>query len=496
MSTFIGKVNNKPFMHMTSDTKTEANMQGAPSSTTLFHSDLPYVFAREQWEIDTYTDWNGSGGGRKFALPAEAQTFKSNNPDLAYLVMLEDANGHTTVLTPTLNVVSSNWTQYSASYNAATVGSEYSVAFTDSDTQLENLTRNAFTGHNRSATFRLWDTNDTSITVFRHPRSGTWFNVSPYVDDIGTYARPHFANFAGAYSYQTYIVGRAKDAVSDSLDIVKVRLIALNVTNSASTFAVQDGYDDTAGISISNDEFSVGGVNLLENAPLISRGVKNSGDTVTPIYGTVSGNKVLEVNKSIKTAGKVNASNVVQDNNTPVIEIPDPVPATPSAVFDFKNQTFSINGNTVFSSSGTAQGLIASGSKTVNFDLSISYGSSNVNNTITLSSTSTGSFTNPTANTLYLLAFKFSASSGENTMTPVTLIGVGDNEIFTDYYNVRYWTGSTYLNWCWGNIFYINIDSSGNVTAKLRQQYDYRGLSSVTHTWGSIEARLIALNPA
>ena len=494
MSTFIGKVGGKPFMHMTSDTKSQGDMQGAPSSTTLFHSDLPYVFAREQWEIDTYTEWNGSSGGRKFALPADAQTFKANNPDLAYLVMLEDVNGHKTVLTPTLNVASCRWTQYSAYYNAATVGSEYSVAFTDNDTQLEDLTRNSYNGVNRSATFRLWDTNDTSITVFRHPRAGTWLKVSPNIDDLGTYARPHFANFAGAYSYQTYIVGSPKNAVSDGLDIVKVRLIALNVTNSATTFEVQAGYDDTAGISISNDEFSVGGVNLLESAPLISRGVKNSGDTVTPIYGTVAGNKVLEVNTSIKTAGKVNASNVVQDNNTPVIEIPDSVPDTPSAVFDFKNQEFAINGDTVFSSTGTAQGLIASGSKTVNFDLSVSYGSSNVNNTVNVTSTSSGSFTNPTANTLYLLAFKFSTGSGENLMTPVTLVGVGDNEIFTDFYNVRDLNLS--LNWGWGYIFYINIDSSGNVSVKRRQQYDYRGVSSLSYNWGSIEARLIALNPA
>ena len=494
MSTFIGKVGGKPFMHMTSDTKNEVDMQGAPSSTTLFHSDLPYVFAREQWEIDTYTEWNGSNGGRKFALPTEAQTFKANNPDLAYLVMLEDVNGHTTVLTPTLNVVSNKDPDYNAGYCAATVGAEYSVAFTDNDTQLENLTRNTFDGYDRSATFRLWDTNDTSITVFRHPRAGTWFNVSPNIDDIGTYARPYFANFAGTYRFETYITGRSKDATSDGLDIVKVRLVALNVTNSETTFTLQNGYDDTAGISISNDEFSVGGINLLESAPLISRGVKNSGDTVTPIYGTVSGNKVLEVNKNIKTAGKVDASNVVQDNNTPVIEIPDIVPATPSAVFDFKSQTFSINGNTVFSSSGTAQGLIVSGSKTVSFDLSIGYGRSDLNNTITLSSTSTGSFTEATANTLYLLSFKFSSSSGENVMTPVTLAGVGDNEIFTDYYNVALANSSA--GWCWGSIFYINIDSSGNVTAKLRQQYDYRGVSSVTHSWGSIEARLIALNPA
>ena len=241
MSTFIGKVNNKPFMHMTSDTKTEANMQGAPSSTTLFHSDLPYVFAREQWEIDTYTDWNGTGGGRKFALPAEAQTFRANNPDLAYIVILEDSNGHTTIVNPCLNVHGSFWQYVNPNadykYSAATVGSEYTIAFTDSDTQLTNLSRNPQSGtwgSTRELTFRIWDSNDTSVTVFRHPRAGTWFKVSGALPYYGSYARAHFANQVEG-SYESYMYGSAKDTVSDSLDIVKVRVVALNVTNSPST---------------------------------------------------------------------------------------------------------------------------------------------------------------------------------------------------------------------------------------------------------------------
>ena len=499
MSTFIGKVGGKPFMHMTSDTKTEANMQGAPSSTTLFHSDLPYVFAREQWEIDTYTDWNGTGGGRKFALPAEAQTFRANNPDLAYIVILEDVNGHTTIVNPCLNVHGSFWQYVNPNvdykYSAATVGSEYTIAFTDSDSQLTALSRNPQSGTwgaTRELTFRIWDSNDTSVTVFRHQYAGTWFKVSAALPYYGSYARAHFANQVEG-SYESYMYGSAKDTVSDGLDIVKVRVVALNVTNSPSTFSVQTGYDDTAGITISNDEFSVGGVNLLESAPIISRGTKNSGDTVTPIYGTPIGNKVTGVNVSIKTTGKVNSSNVVQDNNTPVLEIPDPVPATPSAVFDFANQTFSINGDTVFSSSGTAQGLLATGYKTVTFDLAVGTYTSDLDNTITISSTSSGSFGTVDANTMYLLAFKFSDSSGENVMTPVSLIGVGDNEIFNDWYAVANSTNN--VGWELGYNFFLSIDSSGNVTVKCRQRFNYFA-TSLSLDWGSIEARLIALNPA
>ena len=496
MSTFIGKVGGKPFMHMTSDVKTEAAMQGAPSSTTLFHSDLPYVFAREQWEIDTYTDWNGTGGGRKFAIPSEAQTFKAANPDLAYLLILEDSNGHTTILNPCLNVTSSWFRNYNGSivgnYNAATVGIEYSAAFTDSDTQLTALTRNAFSGYDRSATFRLWDTNDTSITIFRFPNVGTWYQV-PNTQTIACSAISNFATDMnlGAVSDQVY--GTAKDATSSSLDIVKVRLIVLNVTNSATTFSVQAGYDDTAGITMSNNEFSVGGINLLESAPIISRGIQNSGTTVTPIYGKPIGNKVNEVNVSTKTAGKVNATNVVQDNSTPVLEIPEPIPATTSAIFDFANQTFSINGDTVFSSTGTAQGLVATGYKTVTFDVTTGTLASDVDNTVTVSSTSSGSFGSVSANTMYLLAFKFSASSGENVMTPVSLIGVGDNEIFNDWYALlNFQAGGEFQFGC---NYFLSIDSSGNVTVKRRQRMNYINMS-INLSWGSIEARLIALNPA
>lgn len=500
MSTFIGKVGGKPFMHMTSDTKTEANMQGAPSSTTLFHSDLPYVFAREQWEIDTYTDWNGTGGGRKFALPAEAQTFRANNPDLAYIVILEDVNGHTTIVNPCLNVHGSFWQYVNPNvdykYSAATVGSEYTIAFTDSDSQLTALSRNPQSGTwgtTRELTFRIWDSNDTSVTVFRHQYAGTWVLAGNYAGSYyGSYARTHFADQVLG-SFETYMYGNAKDTVSDGLDIVKVRVVALNVTNSPSTFSVQTGYDDTAGITISNDEFSVGGVNLLESAPIISRGVQNSGTTVTPVYGSSIGGKVVGVNTSIKTSGKVSDTNVVQDNNTPVLEIPDPIPATPSAVFDFKNQTFTINGENVFSSAGASEGLIYSGYKTLDFSLDVSF-SGSTNNTVTVSSTSSGSFSNADANTLYLLTFKYTDVNNNAVMTPVAIVGVGDNEVFTDVFNANRDRSSPYGRLEYHFCFYINIDSSGNLTVKRQQ---YQPFAATLNVYlGDIQARLIALNPA
>lgn len=497
MSTFIGKVGGKPFMHMTSDVKTEAAMQGAPSSTTLFHSSLPYVFAREQWEITSYTDWNGTGGGRKFALPADAQTFKAANPDLAYIVIVEDSNGHTTIINPSLNITSAWLRNYNGSivggYNAATIGAEYSFAFTDSDTQLADLTRNTISRTTRTETFRMWDSNDTSITIFRHPNTGTAYKYSQYFDDYACAAKPNFANSFGLGSFRDTLFGPAKDAVSVSLDIVKVRIVVLNVLNSASSFEVQAGYDDTAGITISNDEFSVGGINLLESAPIISRGTQNAGTTVTPIYGKPIGNKVNGVNTSTKTSGKVNASNVVQDNNTPILEIPSPVPATPSAIFDFENQTFSINGDTVFSSSGTAQGLVATGYKTVTFDMAFSTPASNTNRTVAMTSTSTGSFGTVDANTMYLLAFKFGESSGENIMTPVSLIGVGDNEIFNDWFAMEDILSPLYFQILYS--FFLTIDSSGNVSVSRREIFNYVN-ASLSFNWGSIEARLIALNPA
>jgi len=488
MSTLIGTKSGKPFMHMTSDVKTKAQLESSTYSTTLFHSDLPYVFAREQWTIDSYTDWNGSGGGRKFAIPSDLQTFKSNNPDLAYLLVLEDASGNKSVLNPLMCTVSSWYSTTSGTYTycTGTIGAEYSAAFTDSDTQLTNLTRNTYNNSTVSVTFRTWDTNDTTITIFRN-RAGEYYKntsnaIVPYA--FNNYA---IAPFGGSD------VGYAKNMTSNSLDIVKVTVVFLNVTNGTTSFDVQTDYDDTAGITLKRDEFSVGGLDLIKNAHLITHGVYNSSDTVTALIGTLAGTKTTGFSRSSKVAGMVSSAGVVQDNNTPVIEIPDPSTGSTTMVLDFDTQTLSRGGDDIFSSAAAAKGLVYSGSKTIDISLNSGTLVPNTNTQTTLSTTQTGSFVNASASTLYLLTLVFTDTSSNKQATMVALCSTGDTPIFSDFH----YHNQSFNIFSYGITWIINIATNGTVTAKLdKYTSGSGGISSFSVNWGSITARLIALNPA
>lgn len=484
MSTLIGKKDAKPFMHMTSDIKTKAELEASLYSTTLFHSDLPYVFAREQWTIDSYTDWNGTSGGRKFAIPADLQAFKSANPDLAYMIVLEDGSGNKTILNP-LMATASSWydtVYFTKTFCTATIGAEYNVAFVNSDAQLASLTRNTYNNSTISITFRTWDSADTTITVFRN-RAG---------ESTGSGESLAFSNYAIS-SLGSTLIGDAKDMTSNSLDIVKVHVVFLNVTNATTSFDVQTGYSDTAGITLSNDGFSVGGLDLIKNAHLLTHGVYNSTDTVTALIGTLAGTRTTGYTRGTHTAGMVASSGAVQDNNTPVIEIPDPASEATTVILDFGNQAFYRGSDQVFSSAVAAKGLIYSGYKEITLSLNSGTMAPNQNTITAVTTTQTGSFVNSDANTLYLMTLVFSDIAGNKQATALALCSVGDTPIFSDihYHNVNFNSFAYTLMWV------INIATDGTVTAKMDKYTGGRGgLSSFSIDWGDITVRLIALNPA
>lgn len=488
MSTLIGIKNSKPFMHMTSDVKTKAQLETSLYSTTLFHSDLPYVFAREQWTIDSYTDWNGTGGGRKFAIPTDLQTFKSSNPDLAYMLVLEDGSGNKTILNPLMCTVSSwySTTNGTYAYCTGTIGAEYSAAFVSSDAQLSALTTNTYNNSTISVTFRTWDSADTTIAIFRN-RAGEYFkNASNVLEPYG------FSNYATGAFGTTYI-GNAKNMTSNSLDITKVHVVFLNVTNATTSFSVQTDYDDTAGITLSNDGFSVGGLDLIQNVHLLTHGVYNNTDTVTPLIGTLAGTKTTGFSRSSKISGMVASNGAVQDNNTPVIEIPDESTGSTTVILDFNNQEFYRGSDQVFSSAAAAKGLIYSGYKEIDISLDSGTLTPNTNTVSTISTTQTGSFTGSDANTLYLMTLVFSDISANKQATALALCSTGDTAVFSDthYHNQSFNSYSYGLTWM------INIATDGTVTAKLDKYTGANGgVSSYSVDWGDIKVRLIALNPA
>lgn len=487
MSTLIGIKNSKPFMHMTSDVKTKAQLEATLYSTTLFHSDLPYVFAREQWTIDSYTNWNGSGGGRKFAIPSDLQTFKTNNPDLAYLLVLEDGSGNKTILNPLMCTASCWYSTTSGTYTycTGTIGAEYSAAFVSSDAQLSALTTNTRNNSTISVTFRTWDTNDTTITIFRNP-AGTYYKRA--TNNIATYC---FDNVATNWYDST--IGNAKDMTSNSLDITKIHVMFLNVTNATTSFDVQTGYSDTAGITLQRDSFSVGNVDLIKNVHLLAHGVYNNTDTVTALIGTLAGTKTTGFSRTSKVSGMVATNGAVQDNNTPVLEIPDESTGSTTMILDFDTQTITRGSDVVFSSAAAAKGLIYSGTKSIDISLDSGTLVPNTNTTSTISTTQTGSFTGSDANTLYLMTLVFSDVSANKQATMVALCSTGDTAVFSDYH----YHNQSFSSYSYGLTWMINIATDGTVTAKLDKYTGANGgVSSYSVDWGDITVRLIALNPA
>ena len=485
-----------PVFHMTSNVKTQAELKAGPLSTTVFHSDLPYVLAREQFEISTYTTWSGSGGGRKFTLPSALTTFRSANPDLAYLLILEDSSGSSWIQTPIVNVRGS-WYKYNSGGSpvqneivSCINGGDYQVAYTSSDTDLVNLTKNNI--HNGiSWTFRTWDTTDTSVTVFKTPMTRTAYNDQLFVNDdfpsVGHDISPL------KWMTQPYVLG-GTDLESVGLDVVKVRFVFLNITHSATTFEIQRDFLAND-INISPTQFKVNDVDLAVMAPLMSHGNKANSSVITPLgTGEVVCGKVIGQNL---TSAKITNTNALSGGTAPVLEIPAAVASLTGWDINFSTRVIKRNSVTIWDDNIAASAVLELGSKEITFDPSMTLVDGTVNSTY--STTDTGSFSGlVNADTIYLA----SIISGTDKLHSISVFGVGDNMI-SDLIIGEYSSYSPLTRWANDVKIYLNISSTGVTTVKLwarngrnnaNQAYSsYLNVSSTTLTIPDFTIRLIAI---
>jgi len=494
VSTFLGMVSGEPLLHMTTDSRTQAQMQGAPGPTTIFHSDLPYIFVKKQFTLDSYVIWGTGGGGRTFSIPTELQNYKSNNPDLAYLMIVEESNGNKSIINPMLQIDSKYGTSESGTVfldgTSCINGFDYEFAFTTSDSQLSDITRiSTFVKGGIDLTFRPWDVGDTRVTIFRAP----YGKMSDY-DPIG-YSEIHRKNGALGFpreeGYDHY-GGTKIDLLSSNNNAAKVHFVFLNIENSATTF---DRLPDKTGtdINIEIDNFNVGGVDMLENTPLIMRGVKNSGDSVTKLMpnSMLVGSKVTGFDLFNASTGFVSSSDTVTADNTPVIEIPDEFSPAQTMEIDFKDKTIKRDGSDIFTAATAASGLRVIGTKQFSFSsgATVSEYSSGFNNhPITVSGTYSET---PDANTMYLASVRYEGLS----LLSSTIMTAGDNQIMTIVAHLD----DGVLN---PDIFYsfyatalVTISNTGTITARTYWRgYNFGTISSFIYSLDTLDVRLIALS--
>jgi hypothetical protein len=507
MSTFIGKIGAKPTCHMTSDTKTQAELEVGPINSTIFHSDLPYVFVKKRFTLDSYTTWSGSG--RTFAFSTDLINYKDANPELACLVYLEDSSGRMTMHTP-VPYMNLGWFYFAGytdtTWNCSIVGQPYSVAFTNSDAQLTALTRQTV-GSQASTfatTFYTFDTNDTRVTVFNHLYMGG------YTSNSGIQASSALLEFTNGTvqppGSSTPWVLESPAGDLESLagnDIVKVHFAFLNVVNDQTTFDIQKDYNGTSSITLANNTFSVGSLDLLVQTPLIGHGIKNTtSPSVSALIGgdLVGGVPAIYTSGANPVTGKVTTGGAVTQNSTPVLEIPDIGSPTGSMVFDFENQVFSRDGVDIFSGASAALGLKRLGAVELDIDFESGTVTGNNDNYITLA-TSTGQFPNATEDSIYLVSSVYiplgSTTSGDYQPLPTCVFSVGSNRLFHIFYNLygyftRLSSSRFYAGMC--PTWLCDIDSTGNVTIKRHvKSYAYRNISNLSGDFGGMKIRIIGL---
>lgn len=498
MSTFIGKVGTTPICHMTSDTQTQTTLEGDPISTTLFHSQLPYVFAREQFELTSYTSWGGdSYQGRKFAFSQALIDFKDDNPDLACLVILEDSNGKASIFHPTPSIWMWRWVT-STYHCVGLLGQEYSCAFTDSDTDLESLTKQSFDGSSINVTFYNFDTNATHITVFKHTNLG-YHSCTDSFGDL-YFDGQDFAP-SGSYGWKNNIRfnGDSTDDLDSSVtpDITKVKFVFLNVVNTATTFDRQKDYSGTSSITIKDDEFSVGNIDLIKNAPIVSHGELDTTDSTTPVFGSLAAAVPPYYSyTSPYEAAKISTSGGSPDvNGTPVFEIPDPSDSNTTMEYDFASKVFKRDGEPVFSAASAAKGLQFLGTAELTFNVSVSNVGENASVWTTLA-TDTTSITGASANTTYLASISYTGDGTNYQNFPTCVYGVGDNIIFKTIWVGTYVSGSVMTRRGVGTTFLCTIDSAGDITVRVHQKAcNYAAVTSTGgYSLGSMKLRLIAMD--
>jgi len=369
---------------------------------------------------------------------------------------------------------------------AAANGAEYFTAFTTSDSQLDAMSDNEFMSQ-INLIFRPWDVGDTRVTVFRCPDMAHRF---------GQYGA--YTEFNENGEYDNVCEGEGvfmspQKWESTGLDVVKVHFVFLNVLHSPTEFNDLPDFDSSQPITLNPDEFSVGGINMLVNQPLITRGKFDSGDTVTPLYGQVAGGKRVEF--ATEYVGKVSSSNVVDANNTPVIEYPNAFTPSSKMEFDLLNKTIKRDGDVTFSASALAQGLQVIGTKKIVLSAFSESATEKLSRTSTIATTQTGSFDSPNADCLYLASVVYGGEKAHSA----AIFSVGNNTI-ADFAFSHFEFRPDVGRFAWGinTFWYLEIDASGNCTVKrFTDSTDYLRYQSISYTFDEeLEIRLIGLKPS
>jgi hypothetical protein len=507
MSTFLGMNNGDPLLHMTSDTKTQTELKGDPLSTTIFHSDLPYVFVREQFELTSYTNYNGTNGGRKFAISSELKTFRQNNPDLAYLLVMEDSSGSTWVHEP-LTCVAGGTYDFSGElpnnfdFTLAVNGSRYQTVYHSTDAEVDAITQND-NGPNFTWTFRTWDPSEDYITVFRNNLDERTIHTHGMFPGATTNpAQPLYSERMFCYRWIGPAFANTKLESSGNLDIVKLRFVFLNVTHSGTAFERQKGFSVDR-ITLNPTNFTVNSVDLAKMTPLISRGVQSDGATVSPLTanGIVAAAKKEGIN--LDTA-KITSAGAVSGGPAPVVEIPEEVSTLTGWDFNLKDKTIARNGSEIFNTASASRSLFVSGAAEVTFEPDISVSS---NTDVEVTSTVTGNLGLVDSDTIYLASF---LTEG-NKLHSTSIFGPGDNLLMYLTIGFRKVDNSMpqgFRQWCSDFMFYLRITSSGNLSIRMEhtkgsyspffnlEKTTWQGIASVSFDLPEFKVRLIALKSA
>lgn len=342
MSTLLKNVNGNPFLHMTSDSRTIAQLEGSPNSNTVFHSDLPYALTSEQFEITSYTEINraysnGFGtGARVFDIPTGCALFRYNNPRRLYFVILYDEDGGAVFHYPMLNaryeLGLTNWIAASAS------GAEYQVWFDDSNyTEYEDSYRIGVSNHNNNTAlfykFDRWETSATKIIVSRTPALSN-------------------GNLSYSFSSADQAFFTSSGLRSDNLDIVRVRIVFLNmeVTSNATGFNQKADFSTLDEIKLTPTSFDVGNYDLANNMPIRIIETTSANQEIDNIYGEAITFKrpdisVLTQDPTFqkKTISGTDKEDICTDSSGTVVCDMPRTNSTNAMQIDLKNQTIKRN---------------------------------------------------------------------------------------------------------------------------------------------------------
>lgn len=486
---------NKPLFHMSDNSQTLNQIKSAPNANTIFHSDLPYVFSENVYELTTYTNWNNA---RKFTIPTAARTWRTNNPNGAFFIVCTDSNNRKFILDPEMTILQSWGSDFSrdgslgnaqmmivcASYS----GNDPSFAFGSANSDLTAITRRLGTAiNNKNYNQRLnftqyvdygfdnWSSGDTFLTILRNPRASNSLHTAPYpYSELATKVWYNQNTYEAGHRYDLYVIGAVidnggnnrygKDFASSGVDITSVQIITLNIENTNTGFAsdVDSIADDT--IRLSRTEFTVNGKDLTEvGGSIVSKGVANGGTVSAVTTGQLVGAK--GVGNLTFSHGKVSANGTHSGSQSPVVEIPDVFNTsnTVNMLYDFGGKVISRNGESLIQSGGFVSGKAYVVINQTGWPATINQHIDTVS-LATNQYTVTGSLGN-TSGKLILASYKY----GNNAWSPLTILRTGDNRFMRQYNN----NCSTFrlfnpnIQKTVDQLYVMNISANGTISFKV-----------------------------